>query len=319
MKIALLLPNKISWFGPARGFLYKKVLEDAGYTTTLIPLNRNKCPIKLGDYKIVFNHALHVDPKKIRRLALQFPNTKFVHVNHSSIAHLEITRNSRYINRLSECIYTAKQLKNVFVANVDPRGLSQSLDLDRAIYLPCPLHQPTTKDYKPIRGNANIVIAGRVDPVKNYFNQILALGMLSKQVTIHFCLDKKPDWIINILKALGLAGKFHGMLPHDQWIKFLLNTADVSLQCSLSESHNNVAVECMQCGVPTITGPAISFGDKELRVDPNNPETITEKTMVAIANHHLYSERAKHIGSVVAQTSINNYLDIVQNLTKETN
>lgn len=312
-KIALLIPNSPKWRGPSRAEIYQKCLEEAGHETGVTYVGKQgRIPINnVIDYNLVLNHTMQCDPKQIRSIAEMHPGIVFVNINHSAIAQLE--RSPKYTARFTSCLFSARQVHNIWYASVDihDKALSEATRIERCISLPAPGYTLAPREYKKPGETIHIVIGGRCDPIKNLLNQLIAISLSKLKVQVTFAMDLSPE-VKDAIKLLGINAKVVRHLPHPKWIA-LLKTADVVMSASLSESFCFVAVEAMQIGVPTVTSSAISFSDPDMVANPNDPQSISDTLKLAVGpKHETYSQQAASIAEEAVRERSRYYLDKIQ-------
>lgn len=314
MNIGLILPDNPGWKSNARAANFLHALKEMGHECKFYFVKKDQCPKNLTGHDIVCNHAMQAPPEIIRAVAKHHSHIKFVHVNHSSIGHLELS-GERLINRLCETIHSARDMPNIWIASVDASALSLASGLKRSIQMPIPLRDIEPRKNRSIKARPVIAMAGRVDAVKNQINQIMAVCLLNEKVDLHLCLDP-PPWMVNVLKACGIKAKCHGLLDHSKWLAFLKTEADLLLQCSYTESFNISACEAMQSGVPVISTPAVKIADQELASPPDSPVKIADKIKTAIESYGVYSQRAAHLGQVAAQETRQLYKNAIDRVAE---
>lgn len=333
MKIALLMPNNSNWTGGARAGIYENFLKQAGHDVQLFFLKRDQYPSGLEGFDIVFNHAMQAPASKLRSLACSNRKTTIVHVNHSSIGHLDqqesikTTRSTRkgqikpqgdMTRKLCDILYAARDVNNIWYASVDLPYIAKAAGIDRAIQLPTPMPDLTNRQFRPARDIPVVAIVGRDDPIKNRMNQYIAAAMLKENLSIHF-VTEKTELLVNTMKALGVdlsdkssRHKIIPTMPHAKWICYLSEEPDLILQCSYSESFNNVACEAMQVGVPVVTSDAIKIGCKEHRADANDPMSIVRAIEEILGNYKESCEASTSRGREVAASCREGYSKAIE-------
>jgi glycosyltransferase involved in cell wall biosynthesis len=163
------------------------------------------------------------------------------------------------------------------------------------------------RPYRPPTDPAVVVIAGRVDAVKNNLNHVLASRLTGRPLRLVFA-TRTPNPVIDAADALGVPHEARGYLPHDEWLDLLRGEADLVLCCSLAESFGYVAAEAMQAGVPVIASPAIRFADPTLVADPSDARDIARKIDAALGDYRDRCRRAAHLGGLTLRRQRAGYL-----------
>lgn len=314
MKIALIMPDHPNWIGGARSQIYVNHLVNLGHAPTVIPLSGNRFPADLESFDLVFNHALQADPGRLRKFAKEHSWTDFVHVNHSALGHLE-RRDPKFCEKVTALIHAVRDEPNIWYASIDEPVIGRAAGLERSLHMPSPMPVLDAVPYRQVSEVPVVAMAGRIDPIKNQLNQLVALAMM-KKVQIHLCMAV-PDWIKSMLRALRIEAFCPGMMDHAKWLEYLKTTPDVVLQCSYAESFNNIALEAMQMGVPVITSPAIRFGLPQIQADPNSPSDIVTSLTIALEKHRALSAESVNIAREVAQFTIETFNDSMNRLANQ--
>lgn len=310
MKLALILPDNIGWRSEARAGNFSRALSYLGYEFDIYFCKRDSNPANVTGYSIVFNHALQATPKVLHNVASAHEGVQIVHVNHSSIGHIE-SSGDRLIKRICEVVNAAKRSNRIWLASVDQSSQDMLAGCDQWLQLPIPLSELHGTKEKALPLRPVVVLAGRVDAVKNQINQLIACKHLANKIEIHLCLSPTP-WMTNVMRSLGIVPKMHGLMKHREWMRFLQTKASVLLQCSYTESFNITACEAMQCGVPVVTTDSVWFADKKLICNPNDVKSIAEKVELAIDGYPENSALASSIGSSTAQWTRETYQQAIE-------
>lgn len=225
--------------------------------------------------KVIINRAFAIDAVKTRSLAIEYPQTRFVAVCHSSQSYL-MHGGGNSLQKQNEFISLAIELPNCYYATVDERNYPGLLH-ERCIYLPNVVSLPSMADRR--RNDVPVIcLASRADEIKNTPQQIIALHLLRQQ-GYQFrvaMVSNRETALTAMAHQWRLPIDIIPWMKHDQWMKFLAGV-DVGLQCSFSESFNYVALEHLSCGVPVVGSSAIRYLPNEWRADPERPEDVADK------------------------------------------
>lgn len=309
LRIVLVVPSNGSWTGPARGQLFARVLESAGYSAAILPIARDDQHLRLGQYDMVINHAMRLPPETIRRHASANPTTTFVNLNHSALAHLEST-GERYTRHHIRSLALARDLPNCWYASQEPvaDNIRIAAGVERCVWLPTPSHLLRPRQYRRPNDPAVICFAGRQDPIKNHLVQLVACGLIRRRVRLLLCMERR-DSMQETLDQLRLDHEWRGRLSHPDWIRLLQETPDLVLCCSLAESYCYVAVEAMQVGVPVVASDAIRFAPAALTARSNEPADVAAKIEEALRDHRTHAAEAAELGRASAERQRTEYLN----------
>lgn len=303
-RIGVVVPRGGAWTGQSRGKLFASTLTEQGHETELIPAGTEA---DWSQFDLVCIHAMVVD---IEQAAKDNPQTKFVVINHSALPHLETT-NTKYVQQFADSLRLAKELPNVWYASQEP--IADSLPIERSMWLPSPGIGQQPRQYREPGQPPTVVIAGRVDAIKNNLVQAIACSIMSRPVQLVLCTRHHPP-LASVLKQLGVDYEWRGHLPHGQWLDFLRTEADLVLCCSLAESFCFVASEAMSIGVPVIASDAIRFADPRLLVNHTDATDIAKTIDDALDDYPSHCQRAAELGSAVVDQQRREYVQRIARL-----
>ena len=275
-------------------------LEALGHTVDVMPAKLNfPRELSRSNYDMVFNHALCFPSDKMRNFAEQNPEICVVNMNHSSLCFLEYT--ARLLREYTSAIWTARSLDNVWLVNQDDNGVGKATGCERIMQFKTPAYNIERREKQTLGDVVRVVLAGRPSPIKNYYNQLVALKQMGDRVEIHMCCNPTKEMEF-FMKALKIRAVGHGLIPHTKWINFLKKGADIVLQPALAESYNYVATEAQQCGVPVVAGASVRAADPEITVaDPNSVPQIVEAIEHTIETYDERQDKAVFYGQKSAE------------------
>lgn len=304
----LLIPDHPHWAGPARAQCYQRVLESVGIKVR-VEKTAPRIAERVKGFRFIWNHALATDIGSLDRLADRQPETRIIHVNHSSLAFLSNTPGawSKYIRACE----SARQRPNVWSVTQDKNGVGVAMGCSRVRQLSMPVPTFSPRDFRSVGNPVKVVIAGRNCITKNHLNSIVAVGLLDMPVHLHVCVPRDAN-LARMLELLGIDHTYHGLLEHERWIRLLRTEADVVLQPSLTESFNVVAAEAQQTGVPVIASPSVYTADPLLIPrELNDPQTIAGRIRGTLATYETSCTRAVEIASERVARRNSQYLNFV--------
>jgi glycosyltransferase involved in cell wall biosynthesis len=151
-----------------------------------------------------------------------------------------------------------------------------------------------------------IVFVGRLDPVKNLTNLILALKGLPAHLVL---IGEGPlkDNLKNLASAENLKVEFMGSVSQ-QKIPEELNKSEIFVLPSISEGNPKVLLEAMSCGLPCLGSDIVSISE----IISNNINGVlcqTDVDSIRIALENLLNNESlrKQIGDKARQTIIERF------------
>lgn len=156
-------------------------------------------------------------------------------------------------------------------------------------------------DSNPLRDELNlhaqfsIGMVARWDPIKDHETLFKALSLWSKSTQVDFRLllvgsdcDAENHSLRDMLQKYSLENKTH-LLGQRSDIPAIMNSLDLHVLSSKSESFPNVIAEAMACGtrcLSTNVGDAADIiGDTGWLVEPESPDELAEGLRTAYAVH----------------------------------
>ena len=244
--------------------------------------------------KLVVLEALWVTPEKIKEL-LSLHRHKHrnwivrIHSRLPFLANEGIAMD--WLTRYREIQY---HHDNFFVA---PNDLSTCQDLKVTLDLACKylpnIYKPRAYDLPPKerhhKHHIDIGCFGAIRPLKNQLIQAVAAARFAiavkKRLRFHMNTDRLEQGgqrvlenIQSFLKGAGQELVFHSWMDHENFVR-VLQTMDLNLQVSLSESFNIVSADSLAAGVPVVVSPEISWMPKQFMADPNSSDAIVDKLL----------------------------------------
>lgn len=244
--------------------------------------------------------ALWVVPEKFAVLQRLHPNVKWIIRGHSEIPFL--ANEGVAINWITKYV----QYENVcFAANSeasvrDLRSLIQSANPTwsrekihkKVVLLPnwYPHHKKHGR-HKKDQAFFDVACFGAIRPLKNQLIQALAAieyaDMMGKQLRFHINATRTEQRGDNVLKnlramfeATGHELVEHEWMEHHHFLK-LLQTMDMALQVSFSETFNIVAADCVVSGLPIVVSPEVTWATSWCQAEPTSSEDIVLKMIKA--------------------------------------
>jgi hypothetical protein len=234
---------------------------------------------------IVMIEALWVVPDKFEVLRRLHPRVTWVIRNHSAIPFLAQEANS--FNWLLQYA----QLPNVLVGHNDKQTLYSFNDLSDTQGLYLPNFYPANDAQvcrRPIdRHEIDIGCFGAIRPLKNHLIQAVAAIRYAdarhQKLTFHIngTRSEGGDSILSNLNDLFDSHPKHELQTHP-WLERsafleLMQSMDVHMQVSFSETFNVVTADAVTNGVPVVVSPEIKWVEKPLQASPTNCSDIINK------------------------------------------
>jgi hypothetical protein len=298
MKILFICKKRLSEYGISIGlnnssafisnYLNKKGIESKSISVT----DANSIDKEVFEYKPthVVIQALWVPAYKFKELLLikRYKNIKWIVSIHSKIPFL--ANEGIAIKWLNEYKDLQKDFSNLIIS----ANSKETVDCIRkalkinCIYLPniyMPLYY--FNKFKNKSNIINIGCFGAVRPLKNQLIQAMAAiayGDKYKKI-IHFHMngkrtEQKGDIVLKNIQELFKNTK-HSLIEHE-WKNHkeflnLVNTMDIGLQVSLTETFNIVAADFVHCFKPIVISPEISWASFISKANPHDINDIVEK------------------------------------------
>jgi hypothetical protein len=273
---------------------------------------------------VIVSSPAWIQPQDFHNLAMRWPNTAFVQLNHSGSAYLSIdkygVRNIRDVAALSE------QFHNVLIAANNERVCKEinSLCGVDTLYLPNLYDTSSYVNPAPSHRLGNTLRVGSFGasrPWKNQLNAAAGAVMLAKNLgcTLELYVNsKRPDGGERMIESRL---EMFDRLPHAKiidvpwasWPKFrdISATMHLLIQPSFDETFNVVTADGIAEGVPSVTTSAIEWTPRSWWALPEDPSDIMN---VGIGLLH-GSSQAVHEGRVALQKyvtlGLHRWLDFV--------
>lgn len=218
---------------------------------------------------IVIIEALWVVPSKFEILHKLHPKVRWIIRLHSELPF--IANEGIAMGWLLEYV---KQKEYITIAANSPRmqhTLTNLLGVEVA-YLPnyytC---DRVYADRDPTPGEINISCFGAIRPLKNHLAQAVAAILFANEhnMVLRFHINNtriegNGGSILKNLRALFPEDGRHSLVEHDwythdQFKQIIRDQIDIGMQVSFTESYNIVAADHIDCNVPMVTSPEITF------------------------------------------------------------
>lgn len=237
--------------------------------------------------EIVFLEAIWVDPAKLEELTNLHPSTKFIvriHSNTPFISNEGIAMDwcYRYLKAGITIAPNSKKMEKEFKSLIDNGSV---------IYLPNYyeiMYNKVHRDKHP--DILDVGCFGAVRPLKNQLIQAMAAievaKTLNKQLNFHINTARVENNGNNVLKNIrslfaNLDSKRfslveHNWLPHNEFLQ-LVQSMDIGLQVSFSETFNIVSADYASQRVPIVASKEIEWINNVSIADPTDIDTIVHK------------------------------------------
>jgi hypothetical protein len=275
------------------------MLQKRGIECKVVMVVDNNCiDREVHQYKPthVFIEALWVVPSKFHVLLPKYPNIKWCVRLHSKVPFL--ANEGIALNWMQEYKEIVKQYKNFSLSanNLDTvksfqDSLHISIDFHPNVY--CPIIEPNNDDrakrlYKNV---LNIGCFGAVRPMKNHLYQAMSAisfaNKIKKPLRFHINGDRMEQKGEQVYKNLvhAFEGTPHQLITHPwmnhvEFIK-LVETMDMGMQVSFSETFNIVAADFVWSNVPIVGSYEIDWLSFLYKANPTNQRDIVFKLYIA--------------------------------------
>ncbi len=269
------------------------VLNDNGYEAKMVIVNDNndidrEVASFKPDYCII--EALWVVPSKFDVLTKLHPDITWIIRIHSEMPF--IANEGFAIEWIKEYLTfpqilvaaNSTRLFHILKQIVPPQ------DKKQVIYLPNCYVFPTFDKVPVVKNDfeLNISCFGAVRPLKNQLQQASAAiefaDKENKALRFHINFDRvemSGNSVLNNLIALFKDHPRHTLvqwqwMDHENMLK-LLQTMDIGMQVSYTESFNHMAADYVAVGLPTVVSPEVRWMPNLCMADPNDQEDIVKR------------------------------------------
>jgi len=190
--------------------------------------------------------------------------------------------------------------------------------------------QPATlAEFGVKTGEPTLLIAGRMEPQKNFETLIQALRLVvtNRPVQAILCGDGSLRGLIErLVKENGLASCVH-IAGYVSNLWSLMKRADAAVSVSWFEGSPNVVLEAMACGCPLVVSDIATHRelldeDAAIIVDPADPQRIADGIIQALGDPEGSEKRARTAQERVQRYSLsivaNEYADLYRELALHT-
>ena len=263
------------------------MLNKLGYFSNMVEVIDNNCiDREVAKYKpkVVIIEALWVVPEKFDILKKLHPKVQWMCRLHSEVPFLAVEGIA--IDWLKK--YKEKGL--IILANSN--RLIEALDMffgDKLKYAPN-YYQFTDMPpvAKPETDEINISCFGAIRPLKNQLIQALAALQVAdynkKKLNFYINSTRKEqngEPVLRNIEALFQGTKHNVIkvpwLNHEDFLKVINEKIEVGVQCSFTETFNIVTADHINCNVPVVTSPEITFIPSFYHADPHDVNDIARK------------------------------------------
>jgi hypothetical protein len=270
---------------------------------------------------IVIIEALWVIPEKFSILKKLHPKVKWVVRIHSEVPFL--ATEGIAIKWIIEYLR-----KNVFVAFNSLRAQFEFMELtksDKIIYLPnfFPTHDVKKNKKRTSDHILNVGCFGAIRPMKNQLMQALAAiryaELHDKFLVFHINASRVEQNGEPVLENIRALFKYtpNTFLVEHSWLNQknfhdLLQTMDLNMCVSLSETFCIVAAESVALNVPLVCSEEVHWANKISKADPTSMNSIVNR-IEAVLNNKMYANFInKYNLNKYDKKSINTWLQFVK-------
>jgi hypothetical protein len=299
-----------------RGELVSEYLKARGVPTDIVAKTQptiefirdqisRHCP------RLVINRAFVLEPGMVEVLAKDNPSIKFLTVCHSSQPHLLLSRD--FLGTQNRFLTLRHKYHNCWYGLVDER---MPLGRDKIAHVPNVMDTGILDRFKKqgkLGSPVRFSITGRMDMIKNFPNQILALTSI-KNSMLHLMVRDSTGGLEGMADQLGVKRSSASWMDWQKYLKFIRDNVDIGLQASFSESFNYVAAEHLYLGKPVVGSPAIRYLPPDWQANPDDPTDIARVCGLITSNYDAASRRASKIGATVAERTNNQFMKSIKEL-----
>jgi len=290
-----------------------ELLQKNGYSSKLVQVVDNNAidrEVKLYKADIVIIEALWVVPEKFDILQKMHPRVKWIVRLHSEIPFLAnegialewineyVTKKNVFVSANSEV--THHDLVSYFKKSV--RGDFSNKLVFLPNYYPVGNRTTPAELFWDIGETINIGCFGAIRPMKNHLIQAVAAIQFAdeNQLNLKFHInagrvEQRGDVVLKNLRALFANSKHelveHGWLDRNEFIA-LIDTMDLGLQVSFSETFNIVSADFVDRDIPIVTSKEVDWMPLFFTANTNSTQSIVRaiKRVLFYDRHFIWLE-----------------------------
>lgn len=279
------------------------MLKKLGYETEIVHVvDNNQIDREVTRFKpdVVIIEAFWVVPEKFEILSKLHPKVKWIIRNHSRLPFLAnegiamdwVIRYVAYPN-----VYVSSNAEDTneeircLIHNAYP-DMTERQIIDKTPYLPNyypmdEMHKSVNRCDRKHKDVLDVACFGAVRPLKNHMVQAVAAikfaNKVGKRLRFHINATRMENNGSPVLKNLRqLFSHLEHELVEHEWMthsKFLdvLETMDIGLQVSYTETYNIVCADMIARCVPIVCSDQIALVSSLFHADPNSSDNIVEK------------------------------------------
>jgi hypothetical protein len=245
--------------------------------------------------------------------AKAFPSVKFVVVYHGTQNQIHI---AVYGPDQCEIISKIGDIPNLWYGSVEPTSPWGELGCPRFF------HWPNTMPFDPPSGPAptidppTLLLAGRACIEKAHTASLLAAALVNKQRPIRLQAAIKSG--VGVLrKVAAVAGielteqPWRRQVDFRKWVR---TNVSITLQPSLCDSFNYVALDSLSQGRPVVGSKTIRYLPDSWQADPNDPADIARVAMMFLDDYDRYSADALRIACEVRDRQRDEYRKLLERI-----
>lgn len=305
------------------------MLEDSGITSKIvIVIDNNDINREVTEFKAthVFIEGIWVVPEKFDVLIPLHPKVKWIVRCHSEIPFLaqegnainwifEYMRRGVYVSGNSNRVNEALRSLVGDVLDIEPEALAKRMPMLPNYY---PVDDDFVFQHKEDCDVFNIGCFGAIRPLKNQLIQAIAAVEFAKNramgLNFHINVGRVEQNGANQLKNIralfaqlgeGFTLVEHPWMSHKEFKK-LLQTMDINMQVSMSETFNIVTADSVSVGTPVVVSDEVTWANPETFAKPTDMDNMVDvldyvwdhrDDVVDESFEYLekFSERSKHL------------------------
>jgi len=245
--------------------------------------------------RLFVNCAMFLSADHVARLAIEFPNTRFLTTCHSSQS--DLARVESWLLRQLTFLDLVDRLDNCWYGLVDERPyVLGAFGRSRVVHLgncaPATQHAAGGGLHDP--PTVSLICEWRA--LKNVPNQLLAMALVNQVRPIRPILALKNDQTgkgQEMARSLGLTADVRPWQSWQDYRRMIAAEIDVGLQASFTESFNFVALDHLQADKTVIGSPAIRFLPPAWQANPDDPRDIADRVIKVLGHYDKSRNKAR--------------------------
>lgn len=270
--------------------------------------------IQKAEPRLVINRSFYIAPEYVYALSKEFPNTKFLTVNHSSMTYTQEATKFLYWQRAS--VDLARQERNCWYGTPDERNLINHDGHPRIVWVPNAVKDPGFEGVR-LGDPPCLSIISRFQMIKNVPCQMIAASIVQRAVGARIllsCMGTPDDQLKQLAMAYGMNIEVQPWRQWGEYTQMVKECVDIGIVAGYSESFNYVGIEHMLIGRPIAASHAIRYAPNGWQANPDSPGDVAGIIIDHLDEMTDRSVRAREVGVAVMNHNNRVFNETVQRI-----